>query len=112
AWRKLLGNKGEGLSVKSAPKFPGMRRDLSLVVDTAVTFEALMQVVKTVKAPLLQDVRVFDVFEGKPLESGKKAVALSFQFLNAEATLTESDVDGKMQAFMKAFEAAGAIIRK
>ncbi len=112
AWRKMLGNKGEGLSVKSAPKFPGMRRDLSLVVDTAVTFEALMQVVKTVKAPLLQDVRVFDVFEGKPLESGKKAVALSFQFLNAEATLTESDVDGKMQAFMKAFEAAGAIIRK
>jgi phenylalanyl-tRNA synthetase beta chain len=55
---------------------------------------------------------VFDVFEGKPLEAGKKAVALSFQFLNAEATLTESDVDGKMQAFMKAFETAGAIIRK
>jgi len=112
AWRKFLGNKGEGFAVKSAPKYPGMRRDLSLVLDTATTFASLLQVVKTVKAPMLQDVRVFDVFEGKPLESGKKAVAMSFHFLNAEATLTEAEVDGKMQAFMKAFEAAGATIRK
>jgi phenylalanyl-tRNA synthetase beta chain len=111
-WRKLLSNKGEGFAVVSAPKYPGMRRDLSLVVDTATTFASLMQVVKTVKAPLLQDVRVFDVFEGKPLEAGKKAVAMSFHFLNPEATLTESEVDSKMQAFMKAFEAAGAVIRK
>jgi phenylalanyl-tRNA synthetase beta chain len=111
-WRKLLSNKGEGFAVVSAPKYPGMRRDLSLVVDTATTFASLMQVVKTVKAPLLQDVRVFDVFEGKPLEAGKKAVAMSFHFLNPEATLTESEVDSKMQAFMKAFEASGAVIRK
>jgi len=111
-WRKLLSNKGEGFAVVSAPKYPGMRRDLSLVVDTATSFASLMQVVKTVKAPLLQDVRVFDVFEGKPLEAGKKAVAMSFHFLNPEATLTESEVDSKMQAFMKAFEAAGATIRK
>jgi phenylalanyl-tRNA synthetase beta chain len=111
-WRKLLSNKGEGFAVVSAPKYPGMRRDLSLVVDTTVSFASLMQVVKSVKAPMLQDVKAFDVFEGKPLESGKKAVALSFQFLNPEATLTESDVDGKMQAFMKAFESSGALIRK
>jgi phenylalanyl-tRNA synthetase beta chain len=89
-----------------------MRRDLSLVVDVVVGFDALMQVVKTVKAPLLQDVRVFDVFEGKPLDAGKKAVALSFNFLNPDATLTDGEVDKKMDVFMKAFEAFGAIIRK
>ena len=111
-WRKFLGNKGEGFKVTSAPKYPGMRRDLSLVVDRAVTFTSLLEVVKTVKAPMLRDVRAFDVFEGKPLDAGKKAVALSFQFLNPEATLTESEVDSKMQALMKAFEAAGAMIRK
>jgi len=111
-WRKLLSNKGEGFAVVSAPKYPGMRRDLSLVVDTSATFASLMQVVKSVKAPLLTDVRVFDVFEGKPLEAGKKAVAMSFHFLNPEATLTEAEVDSKMQAFMKAFEASGALIRK
>lgn len=111
-WRKLLSNKGEGFAVVSAPKYPGMRRDLSLVVDTSATFASLMQVVKLVKAPILTDVRVFDVFEGKPLEAGKKAVAMSFHFLNPEATLTEAEVDSKMQAFMKAFEASGALIRK
>jgi phenylalanyl-tRNA synthetase beta chain len=112
AWRKLLGNKGEGLSVKSAPKFPGMRRDLSLVVEKSLDFASLKDVVKSVKLPLLQDVRVFDVFEGKPLDVNKKAVALSFHFLNTEATLTDVEVDACMLKLMKAFETAGAIIRK
>lgn len=111
-WRKLLGQKDEKVTMKPAPKYPGMRRDLSLVVDVVVGFDALMQVVKTVKAPMLQDVRVFDVFEGKPLDAGKKAVALSFNFLNPDATLTDGEVDKKMDVFMKAFEAFGAIIRK
>jgi phenylalanyl-tRNA synthetase beta chain len=62
--------------------------------------------------PLLQDVRVFDVFEGKPLESDQKAVALSFHFLNAESTLTDTEVDRCMDKLMKAFEAGGASIRK
>jgi phenylalanyl-tRNA synthetase beta chain len=112
AWRKLLGNKGEGLSVKSAPKFPGMRRDLSLVVEKSLDFASLKDVVKSVKLPLLQDVRVFDVFEGKPLDVNKKAVALSFHFLNTETTLTDVEVDACILKLMKAFETAGAIIRK
>jgi phenylalanyl-tRNA synthetase beta chain len=112
AWRKFLGNKGEGFAVKSAPKYPGMRRDLSLVVEKSLSFALLKDVVKGVKLPLLQDIRVFDVFEGKPLEANKKAVALSFHFLNAEATLTDVEVDACMAKLMKAFEAAGATIRK
>ena len=112
AWRKFLGNKGEGFAVKSAPKYPGMRRDLSLVVDKSLNFASLKDVVKGVKLPLLQDIRVFDVFEGKPLEANTKAVALSFHFLNAEATLTDVEVDACMAKLMKAFEASGAKIRK
>jgi len=112
AWRKFLGNKGEGFAVKSAPKYPGMRRDLSLVVEKSLNFASLKDVVKGVKLPLLQDIRVFDVFEGKPLEANKKAVALSFHFLNAEATLTDVEVDACMAKLMKAFEASGAKIRK
>lgn len=111
-WRKFLGSKGDGFKVSAAPKYPGMRRDLSLVLDRSVTFSSLLQVVKTVKAPSLQDVRVFDVFEGKPLDADKKAVALSFHFLNTESTLTEAEVDGKMKALMQAFESSGALIRK
>jgi phenylalanyl-tRNA synthetase beta chain len=89
-----------------------MRRDLSLVVAKEQTFAELEGVVKSIKLPLLQDVRVFDVFEGKPLDAGQKAVALSFHFLNAESTLTDTEVDRCMDKLMKAFEAVGASIRK
>jgi phenylalanyl-tRNA synthetase beta chain len=111
-WRKYIKHKAEELKVVSAPKYPGMRRDLSLVVAKELTFAELEGVVKSVKLPLLQDVRVFDVFEGKPLESDQKAVALSFHFLNAESTLTDTEVDRCMDKLMKAFEAGGASIRK
>ena len=111
-WRKFIKQKSETLKVVSAPKYPGMRRDLSLVVTKEQRFAELEGVVKSIKLPLLQDVRVFDVFEGKPLDAGQKAVALSFQFLNAESTLTDTEVDRCMDKLMKAFEAVGASIRK
>ena len=111
-WRKFIKQKAEVLKVVSAPKYPGMRRDLSLVVAKDQTFAELEGVVKSIKLPLLQDVRVFDVFEGKPLDAGQKAVALSFHFLNAESTLTDTEVDRCMDKLMKAFESAGASIRK
>ena len=111
-WRKFIKQKSETLKVVSAPKYPGMRRDLSLVVAKEQTFAELEGMVKSIKLPLLQDVRVFDVFEGKPLDAGQKAVALSFHFLNAESTLTDTEVDRCMDKLMKAFEAGGASIRK
>ena len=111
-WRKFIKQKSETLKVVSAPKYPGMRRDLSLVVAKEQRFAELEGVVKSIKLPLLQDVRVFDVFEGKPLDAGQKAVALSFHFLNAESTLTDTEVDRCMDKLMKAFEAVGASIRK
>ena len=111
-WRKFIKQKAETLKVVSAPKYPGMRRDLSLVVAKEQTFAELEGVVKSIKLPLLQDVRVFDVFEGKPLDAGQKAVALSFHFLSAESTLTDTEVDRCMDKLMKAFEAGGATIRK
>jgi phenylalanyl-tRNA synthetase beta chain len=111
-WRNYIGNKSESMKLVPAPKFPGMRRDLSLVVEKSLNFMSLQEVVTNLKMPLLQNVRVFDVFEGKPLDSNKKAVALSFHFLNAEATLTDVEVDACMLKLIKAFELAGATIRK
>jgi len=53
------------------------------------------------------------VFEGKPLEDGKKAVAISFSLGMAERTLTDVEADQAMNTLMKAFEnKAGAVIRK
>ena len=114
AWKSLTeGIKRTGFKVTEPPRFPRMRRDLSLVVDKAIPYAELEKIVLSQKIDILQDMNVFDVFEGKPLEDGKKAVAISFSLGMAERTLTDVEADQAMNTLMKAFEnKAGALIRK
>ena len=89
-----------------------MRRDLSLVVDRNVQFAQLQQLVKQSKTKHLSDVRVFDVFEGKPLEEGKKSISLSFFFNRNDQTMLDTDADKAMLKLMDVFETNGAVIRR
>lgn len=102
----------KGLKVQTPPKFPYMRRDLSLVVDKNVKFSALQEIIDKQKAAILKKVNVFDVFEGKPLDEGKKAVAIAFYLGADESTLTDEIADQTMQQLMAAFEKNGAVIRR
>ena len=68
--KKLLKPGRKSVKYEPVSKFFGMRRDLSLVVDRNVQFAQLQQLVKQSKTKHLSDVRVFDVFEGKPLRRG------------------------------------------
>ena len=114
AWKKLLnGAQSSGFKVTEPPRFPRMRRDLSLVVDKGIPYAELEKIALSQKIDILQEMNVFDVFEGKPLETGKKAVAISFSLGVAERTLTDVEADQAMNTLMQAFESkAGAIIRK
>lgn len=114
SWNKVLGHiRPSGFRVAEPPRFPGMRRDLSLVVDKSTPYATLEKVALNLQIPILQDVHVFDVFEGKPLEDGKKAIAMSFALSRADRTLTDTEADEAMNTLMQAFEKqAGAVIRK
>lgn len=114
AWKTLTdGIKTTGFKVTEPPRFPRMRRDLSLVVDRTVPYADLESIALSQKIDILQEMNVFDVFEGKPLETGKKAVAISFSLGVPERTLTDTEADQAMNTLMKAFEnKAGAVIRK
>jgi phenylalanyl-tRNA synthetase beta chain len=90
-----------------------MRRDLSLVVDSSVPYAELEKIAVSQNIAILQEMNVFDVFEGKPLEAGKKAIAISFMLGVADRTLTDTEADAAVNALMNAFESrAGAHIRK
>ncbi len=111
-WRTFVNKKADTITVTQAAKFPVMRRDLSLVLEKEVDFNTLKNVVDSAKISMLTDTRVFDIFEGKPLADGQKAVALSFHFSNPLTTLTDAEADTAMHQLMQAFESMGAIIRK
>jgi phenylalanyl-tRNA synthetase beta chain len=114
AWSAIAGNKRpEGFKTAEPPRFPRMRRDLSLVVGKSVAYGDLEKIALSKKIGILQEINVFDVFEGKPLEADKKAVAISFSLGVADRTLTDVEADEAMKTLMTAFEQeAGALIRK
>jgi phenylalanyl-tRNA synthetase beta chain len=94
-------------------RFPEVRRDLSLVLDKAVSFAQLQEVTRKAESELIKRIGVFDVYEGDKIEAGKKAYALSFILQDKEKTLTDKVIDKTMQRLMTAFEKElGAYIRK
>ncbi|MCU0448831.1 MAG: phenylalanine--tRNA ligase subunit beta [Bernardetiaceae bacterium] len=94
-------------------RFPEVRRDLSLVLDQGITFAQVRQLALATEKQLLQDLNVFDVYQGDKLEPGKKAYALSFTLVDHGQTLTDEAIDRTMQRLMTAFEQKlGAVIRK
>jgi phenylalanyl-tRNA synthetase beta chain len=98
---------------KEISKYPAVRRDLSMLIDKSVSFGQLKQIAQKVERKLLQEVNVFDVYEGDKLPAGKKSYALSFILQDDEKTLTDKAIDSIMQKLIYNFEKeAGAEIRK
>jgi phenylalanyl-tRNA synthetase beta chain len=112
-WEWLLKKYKATLTARELPKFPEVRRDLSLVVDKSVTFEQLRTIAQRTEKKLLHSLNVFDVYEGDRLEAGKKSYSVSFLLQDATQTLTDQAIDQVMQRLIQQFEKqAGALIRK
>jgi phenylalanyl-tRNA synthetase beta chain len=104
-WNNLIKVSSKSkVSFKPLPRFPAVRRDLSMVFDRAVRFEDIRAVARKAERKLLQDVGLFDVYEGKNMEPSKKSYAISFTLLDQESTLTDQKIDAAMQRIQKALE--------
>ncbi len=77
-------------------RFPQVRRDIAVVVDESVALSALSDRVLSSASTLLHSLRVFDVYRGTGIESGRKSVALGLIFQDISRTLTDNDVDRLM----------------
>lgn len=73
-----------------------VRRDLALLIDTAVTFDDIVKVVNESERKLLRDVTLFDVYEGKNLPEGKKSYAIAITLQDEEKTLQDKQIDAVM----------------
>jgi phenylalanyl-tRNA synthetase beta chain len=96
----------------AVPKFQGVRRDLALVIDKAITYAEITKSINACNSTLLQNINVFDVFESEKLGADKKSYAISLQFLDAEKTLTDIEVEADIKKIIAALEKnTGASIR-
>ncbi len=94
-------------------KFPAVKRDLSMLVGTEISYGQLEKIAYNAERKLLTEIRLFDIYKGDKIEAGKKSCALSFILQDDQQTLTEQQINKVMDKLMNAFEKeAGAIIRK
>ena len=92
------------LRFEEITKFPLVRRDFALLLDEVISFEALREMALKTDRKILKEVRLFDVYEGKNLEKGKKSYGLSFTFQDKNKTLTDKQVDKVMDKLKQNFE--------
>ncbi|RKZ00030.1 MAG: phenylalanine--tRNA ligase subunit beta [Candidatus Hydrothermota bacterium] len=96
---------------KPLPKFPPVKRDISVVMDEDVPFKVLEDAIYSVKPALLVNFRVIDVYHGEPLPKGKKSITLTLLFQHPERTLTDQEVDEMFNNLVNALISKGFGIR-
>ena len=86
------------------PKYPAVTRDLALVCDEDVTVAQAEKVIAAAAGKLLRDVRLFDIYRGTGVPTGKKSMAFSLELRSDERTLTDSDSEGVMNKVLSALK--------
>jgi phenylalanyl-tRNA synthetase beta chain len=74
-------------------RFPSIRRDLAVVVDINTAAADLQRVVAEAAGELLQEMLIFDVYQGKGIETGRKSIAFGLILQDYSRTLTEQDIE-------------------
>ena len=104
-WTQLIKqNKQYKAVINDLPKYPEVKRDFALLVDKSVEFADLARAAFATEKKLLKNVYLFDVYEGKNLEEGKKSYALSFILQDAENTLKDTQIENIMNRLKATFE--------
>jgi phenylalanyl-tRNA synthetase beta chain len=104
-WKELLKlNKQYKAVINDLPKYPEVKRDFALLVDKSVEFADLARAAFSTEKKLLKNVFLFDVYEGKNLEAGKKSYALSFILQDADSTLKDTQIENIMKRLKATFE--------
>ena len=104
-WTQLIKqNKQYKAVINDLPKYPEVKRDFALLVDKTIEFADLARAAFATEKKLLKNVYLFDVYEGKNLEEGKKSYALSFILQDAENTLKDTQIENIMNRLKATFE--------
>lgn len=93
-------------------KFPAVSRDLALLVDEGVQFAQIEAAAYQAEKKLLKEVKLFDVYEGKNLEAGKKSYAVNFTLQSEEKTLNDKAIEAVMNKIEQNIcKSTGATVR-
>ncbi|NTU41520.1 MAG: phenylalanine--tRNA ligase subunit beta [Nitrospirales bacterium] len=75
------------------PRFPSVGRDLAILVDASIEAAGIMADLRSHATDLIEEIQVFDVYQGKGIPEGRKSIAFHIRYRSAERTLRDEDVD-------------------
>ncbi|MDQ4075102.1 MAG: phenylalanine--tRNA ligase subunit beta, partial [Chloroflexota bacterium] len=82
----------ERVTVEPIPRFPAIIQDLAVVVDEAIPASEIEQAILNAGVERLEQVRLFDVYQGQSIPAGKKSLAFSLRYIDPERTMTDEEV--------------------
>ena len=85
-------------------KFIAVRRDIAVVVDDSVEAGAIIDAVVAAKISLLQKIQLFDIYQGKGIEGGKKSLAFLILIQDTHKTIVDSEAEAAMAELLKLLE--------
>lgn len=92
------------VSINDISKFPSVNRDLAFLLDKDVEFADIERIAFETERKLLKSVKLFDVYEGKNLEAGKKSYAINFTLQDENKTMTDKVIDTVMNKIQQNIE--------
>jgi phenylalanyl-tRNA synthetase beta chain len=95
---------GKGKRFESLPRFPGVRRDISFLVDRSVEVGRLEEAMCAAGGDLLVGVALFDIFEGGKVPAGKKSLAFSLDVMSRQKTLTDAEIEAVVRRVVGVLE--------
>ena len=78
---------------KELPKFPAVNRDLAFVVNRDIAVSTIRDIIENAGGELLEDIELFDLYEGEQIPDEKKSLAFNLIFRSNQRTLTDDDVN-------------------
>ncbi len=103
-WEYILRKYSPDSKFTEIPRFPEVRRDLSLVIDQSMQFDQIERVATQTERKLLKSVNIFDIYAGDKLAEGKKSYSVSFILQDEQKTLEDKQIDKTMNRLIDAFE--------
>ena len=104
-WNNVMDEVGtHKVQYKEITKFPEVKRDLALLIDKSIAFAEIEKIAFETERKLLKSIQLFDVYEGKNLEAGKKSYAVSFLLQDESKTLTDHQIELIMKKLQSNFE--------
>jgi phenylalanyl-tRNA synthetase beta chain len=108
----ILEAKPDTIVYEPLPKFPAVERDIAVVCDRSIPVAELEECIRRSGKGLVREVKLFDIYTGKPIPEDKKSVAFNLKLRHDERTLTDVEADEDVKSVLSLLESElGAVLR-